>query len=175
MDHSLGAMFAQKKDEGARQAIYYLSRTLIGAESCYNPVEKECFALVFAIQKMWHYLVGQTIHVISRVNLLQILMTKPSSLNSRMANWVILLSQYDMTFVPQKAIKGQALADFLVAHPVPESSKLHEDILNEVNEANITSSDDVWQLFFDGKNRTKRQDCRRSEGSIYLTRESHPP
>jgi len=55
-----------------------------------------------------------------------------------------------MTFVPQKAIKGQALADFLAAHPVSETSKLHEDIPDEVIEANMTSSDDVWQIFFDG-------------------------
>jgi len=33
MDHSLGALLAQKNDEGHEQAIYYLSRTLIGAES----------------------------------------------------------------------------------------------------------------------------------------------
>ena len=33
MDHSLGALLAQKNDEGAEQAIYYLSKTLIGAES----------------------------------------------------------------------------------------------------------------------------------------------
>jgi len=52
MDHSLGALLAQKNDEGARQAIYYLSRTFIGPDSCYNPVEKECLALVFAVQKM---------------------------------------------------------------------------------------------------------------------------
>jgi len=59
-----------------------------------------------------------------------------------------------MTFVPQKTIKGQALADFLAAHPVPESSKLHEDIWDKVIEANITSSDDEWQMFFDGTSRT---------------------
>jgi len=33
MDHSLGALLAQKNDEGAKQAIYYLKRILIGAES----------------------------------------------------------------------------------------------------------------------------------------------
>ena len=70
-------------------------------------------------------------------------MTKTSSLNSRLANWAILLSQYDMTFVPQKAIKGKALADFLATHPVLETSKLHEDIPDEVIETNMTSSDDV--------------------------------
>ena len=51
MDHSLGALLAQKNDEGTEQAIYYLSRTLIGAKNRYNLVEKECLALVFAIQK----------------------------------------------------------------------------------------------------------------------------
>jgi len=49
MDHSLNALLAQKDNNGHEQAIYYLSRTLIGAESRYNPIEKECLALVFAI------------------------------------------------------------------------------------------------------------------------------
>ena len=51
MDHFLGALLAQKNDNGHEQAIYYLSRTLIRAESQYYPIEKECLALVFAIQK----------------------------------------------------------------------------------------------------------------------------
>ena len=68
MDHSLSALLAQKNDDGHEQAIYYLSRTLIGAESLYNPIEKKYLALVFAIKETRHYLVGQTIHVISRVN-----------------------------------------------------------------------------------------------------------
>jgi len=37
---------------------------MIGAEHHYNPDKNECLALVFAIQKMRHYLVGQTIHII---------------------------------------------------------------------------------------------------------------
>ena len=51
--------------------------------------------------------------------------------------------QYDMLFVPQKAVKGQALLDFLAAHSVPESSKFHEDISDEVFESNMTSEDEV--------------------------------
>ena len=68
MDHSLGALLAQNDDAGYEQGIYYLSRTLQGAEQRYPMIEKECLALVFAIQKMRHYLVSQTIHVISRLN-----------------------------------------------------------------------------------------------------------
>jgi len=51
MDNSLDALLTQKDDNDHEQAIYYLSRTLTGAESRYNPIEKECLALVFAIQK----------------------------------------------------------------------------------------------------------------------------
>jgi len=80
-------------------------------------------------------------------------MTKSGSLNSRLAKWALLLSQYDVLFVPQKAVKGQALAEFLAAHPVPESLKLHEDIPDEVFEFYITSEDEVWQMFFDGASR----------------------
>ena len=58
-----------------------------------------------------------------------------------------------MLFVPQKAVKGQALADFLAAHPVSESSKLHEDIPDEIFESKITIEDEVWQIFFDGASR----------------------
>ena len=82
-------------------------------------------------------------------------MTKSGSLISRLANWTILLSQYDMTFVPHKAIKGQALTEFLATHLILETLKLHEDIQDEVIEANMTSSNDVWQLLFDGASRTR--------------------
>jgi len=143
MDHSLGALHTQKDDNSHEQAVYYLSRTLIGAESRYNFIEKECLALIFAIQKTRHYLVGQTIHVISRVNPLRLLMMKPGLLNSRLAKWALFLSHYDMLFIPQKAVKGQALAEFLAAHPVLKSSKLHEDIPDEVFESNITLEDEV--------------------------------
>jgi len=63
-------------------------------------------------------------------------------------------SQYDMLFVAQKKVKVQALANFLAAHLVPESSKLHEKILDEVFESNMTLEDEVWQMFFDGASRT---------------------
>ena len=52
MDLSLGALLAQYNDQGYEQAIYYLIRTLIGAEHRYNPIKKECLALVFVVQKM---------------------------------------------------------------------------------------------------------------------------
>ena len=130
---------------------------MIRAEHCYNLIEKECLALVFAVQKIRHYLMRQRIHVISKVNPLRLFMTRPSSLNCILAKWAILLSQYEMQFMPQKAIKGQATTNFLADHPVSEISKFYDDLPDEiakVNSINISLEEQVWQLFFDRATKT---------------------
>src|SRR4051812_30933197 len=147
MEHSLRALLAQKSDKGYEQNIYYLSRTMVGAEHRYNPVEKECLALVFAVQKMRHYLAEQTIHVVSRVNPLRLLMIKTSALNGRLTKWAMLLSQYDMHFKPQKATKGQAIADFLAENPRSNSITLFEELPDETSEVHFAQiNPSVWQM-----------------------------
>ena len=101
---------------------------------------------------MRHYLVGQTINVISKVNPLRLRMTKPSSLNGRLGKWAILLSQYEMHFLPQKVVKGQAVADFLAEHPDSRATELYEDFSDEVAEVCLTQTSferQVWRLFFE--------------------------
>lgn len=83
---------------------------------------------MFAAHKMRHYLIGNTDSLVSGVNPLKILVTKAGSLNARLAKWSILLEQYDIIFVPQKAAKGQALADLLGAYPLRENFKLQEEL-----------------------------------------------
>jgi len=59
--------------------------------------------------------------------------------------------------MPQKAIKGQAVANLLVDHPVPGTSKLYDDISDEIAEVdsiNASSEEQVWQLFFDRASKT---------------------
>jgi len=57
----------------------------------------------------------------------------------------------------QKTVKGQAVAGFLGDHPVPGTSKLYDDLpdeIAEVNFINASSGEQVSQLFFDGASRT---------------------
>ena len=65
-----------------------------------------------------------------------------------------------MQFMPQKAIKGQVVVDFLADHPVPGASKLYDDLPNEIAEVNLinaSSKEHVWQLFFDGASKTNHE------------------
>ncbi|XP_020270748.1 uncharacterized protein LOC109845913 [Asparagus officinalis] len=79
---------------------------------------------------------------------------QPAALNWRLARWALLLSQYDIHFMPQKSVKGQAICDLMASHPLGAKADLFEDLPDEPPEANVTSSSEVWQMFFDGVSRT---------------------
>lgn len=63
------------------------------------------------------------------------------------------MMEFDITYVPQKAIKGQALAEFLTAHPVPDDSSLITDLPDE--EVFTMELEAHWDLYFDGASWTK--------------------
>ena len=78
-----------------------------------------------------------------------------------------------MRFIPQKATKGQDVADFLADHLVSGTSKLYKDlpdVIAEVNLINASSEEQVWQLFFDGASRIRSRGKyhRRCGGSVYF-------
>ncbi|XXG62700.1 hypothetical protein AAC387_Pa05g1015 [Persea americana] len=158
LNYSLGALLAQENNGGKKATLYYLSRMLVGAEYRYSPVEKECLAVMFAIQKLRHYLLSNTVYLISRINLLKDLVTRAGSLNAQPTKWSILLSQFDIRYVPQKAIKGPALANFLTKHPLPKDSPLRDDLLNEpVYSVETSSPNASWNMYFDGATRTNEK------------------
>jgi len=61
------------------------------------------------------------------------------------------MMEFNITFVPQKAVKGQALAEFLAAHPVPDDSPLVTNLPDE--EVFSTELEAPWELYFDGASR----------------------
>lgn len=59
----------------------------------------------------------------------------------------MLLTQYDIEYVPQKAMKGQVLANFLASHPLPKGSPLNDALPNETVIGIM--SEEYWRMFFD--------------------------
>ncbi|KAG9447252.1 hypothetical protein H6P81_013380 [Aristolochia fimbriata] len=132
-EKSVGALLAQCDEDNKERSLYYLSRTLVGAELNYTPIEKTCLALIFAVQKLWHYL----LYIMSR-----------PILSGRLAKWALLLYEFEINFVPQRAIKGQALANFLADHPVPAEWELTEEFPDE--EIFLVEVLPPWEMYFDG-------------------------
>ncbi|KAL0297871.1 UNVERIFIED_CONTAM: hypothetical protein Sangu_3175700 [Sesamum angustifolium] len=146
-ERSVGILFAQKNDEGKENALYYLSRTMTPNELKYSPIEKLCLALIFSIQKLKHYFQSRSIHLVSKANPLKYVMAKPV-LSDRLARWYLQLQQFEITYVPQKAVKGQVLAYFLAYHPMPVESELSDDLPDE--DVLVIEVTPPWKMYFDG-------------------------
>ncbi|KAG9450556.1 hypothetical protein H6P81_010521 [Aristolochia fimbriata] len=146
-EKSVGALLAQCEENNKERSLSYLSRTLVGVELNFSPIEKTCLALIFAIQKLRHYLLAHSTSLISRADPLMYIMSRPI-LSGRLAKWVLLLSEFEINFVPQRAIKGQALANFLADHPVSAEWELTEEFPDE--EMFLVEVLPPWEMYFDG-------------------------
>jgi hypothetical protein len=61
--------------------------------------------------KLKHYFLAHTVQVVSDRPLARVLQSKETT--ERITQWVMKIRQYDVEFVPQRAIKSQSLIDFI--------------------------------------------------------------
>ncbi|KAA0060610.1 uncharacterized protein E6C27_scaffold22G004880 [Cucumis melo var. makuwa] len=125
-----------------------------------------CLALFFAIDKLRHYMQAFTIHLVAKADPVKYILSRPV-ISGRLAKWAIILQQYDIVYIPQKAVKGQALADFLADHTVPSNWKLCDDLPDE--EVLFVESMETWIMFFDGGARRSGAGV----GIVFISPEKH--
>ncbi|XP_059288636.1 uncharacterized protein LOC132041990 [Lycium ferocissimum] len=153
-ENAFGCMLAQHDEEGKKEhAIYYLSKKFTSCEARYTLVEKTCCALTWIAQKLRHYLSVFTTHLISRMDPLRYIFRQPMPVG-KLAKWQMLLSEFDIVYVAQKAIKGQALADLLAESPVDDKLEPLRTFFPDEEvmamEEEVAEPYSGWRLFFDG-------------------------
>ncbi|XP_027169542.1 uncharacterized protein LOC113769278 [Coffea eugenioides] len=156
LDEAMGYVLGQHDESGKKEhAIYYLNKKFTTYEANYSFLERSCCALAWATQKLRHYLLSHTTYLISRSNPLKYLLGKPMP-TGRMAKWQMVLSEFDIIFTTQKAIKGQAVADHLAENPLDDDYQpLHtyfsdEEVLFVGTAEDMNEKCSEWRLFFDG-------------------------
>ena len=77
-------------------------------------------------------------------------------MSGRIVRWQVLLSEFDILYVSQKAIKESAIADFLVERANKEYEPMSfefpdEDLMAILQiEKEEFPEDDGWKMYFDG-------------------------
>ncbi|KAM1175642.1 hypothetical protein ACFX19_028616 [Malus domestica] len=113
-DKSIGSWLAQNNEGGKEQAVYYLSRILT---------------------ELRHYMLPCHVHIIAKTDVIKYMLSK-AMLTGRIGKWILALSEFSFQYVPQRAVKGQAIADFLAEH-----QESQDEIINIPGTLEVTN---VW-------------------------------
>ncbi|XP_006574063.1 uncharacterized protein LOC114414954 [Glycine soja] len=125
----MGCVLGQHDESGKRErAIYYLSKKFIACEMNYSLLERTCDPIKYIFEN--------------------------PALTRRIARWQVLLSEFDIINVTQKAIKGSALADYLDQQPINDYQPMHPEFLDEdmiaLFKEEVEYEDRVkWVMWFD--------------------------
>jgi hypothetical protein len=97
--------------------------------------------------------------LISKMDPIKYIFEKPA-LSGRIARWQMLLSEYDIQYVAQKAIKGSVLAEHLAHQPLEDYQPMRFDFPDEdimavsekppMDENEGPEPGSRWKLVFDG-------------------------
>jgi hypothetical protein len=118
-----------------QRLIYYISNALSDYETHYNLVQKLFYAVLIRKHKLLHYFESQPIHVITSYGHGEIIENYIAT--GRITKWALKLMGLGITYVPQMAIKSQALVDFVAEWT--ETQQLLPSVIQE-----------HWSMYFNG-------------------------
>jgi hypothetical protein len=101
----------------------------------YPQIQKLLYAVILMRRKLRHYFESHPVTMVSSFPLGEIIQCREAS--GRIAKWVVELMGETISFAPRKAIKSQALADFLA-----------EWVDTQLSTAPIQP--ELWTMYFDG-------------------------
>lgn len=139
-NYGLGAVLTQQHEEGEK-VICYLSRSLTKQEMKLTVTEKECLAVIWAVEKLRHYL--DHIHFIVITDHASLLwLHRLKDPQGRLARWQLRLQQFDFELIHRKG-KDHVVPDFL-SRAVPVAV----DSVFDFNPPSYTptSTSDKWFL-----------------------------
>ncbi|KAM1027035.1 hypothetical protein ACFX2A_040848 [Malus domestica] len=106
-----------RNDGNVERPVYYANKALQDAETRYSNIEKLALALVMSARKLRPYFQTHSIIVLTNHSFRQILQSPDTS--GRMIKWAIALGEFDISYQPKPAEKGQTVADFIIDFTYP--------------------------------------------------------
>ena len=95
---ALGIILAQPREGGLDHPIAFASRKLSSAERNYTTKKRERLAMVYALQKLRHYLLGVHFKMFKNHSSLKYLVNKPV-LGGKICRWILLFQEYDFEII----------------------------------------------------------------------------
>ena len=92
-DYAIGAILCQKDDQGVERPIQYISKQLTGAATRWATIEREAYAVIYALKKLRPYLYGSKFTIYTDHKPLKSLFLSEVK-NTKIQRWAVLLAEY---------------------------------------------------------------------------------
>jgi ribonuclease HI len=133
------AIVVERREEGhallVQRPVYFISEVISKTKIRYPQIQKLLYAVILTRRKLRHYFESHSVTVVSSFPLGEIIQCREAS--GRIAKWAVELMGETISFAPRKAIKSQAMADFLA-----------EWVDTQLPIALIQL--ELWTMYFDG-------------------------
>src|SRR5690606_28723393 len=106
-----GACLAQRNDENKEQPIAFASKKFSDSEKNWSTIEREAFAVIWALKPFDTWIFGSKIYIISDHNPLSYL-TNSAPNNAKLVRWALALQRYDIE-LQHRSVAKHANADAL--------------------------------------------------------------
>ena len=116
-DAGLGAALMQRDDEGRDVAVAYTSQAVHKSEKPYSTPEKQCLAVIWALEHFRPYVEGLHVTIFTDHSSLKWLMSRPNP-SGRLARWSLRLQDFDFTIVHKPGERNK-VPDALSRNPLP--------------------------------------------------------
>lgn len=123
-DTAIRAVLGQEEDRKP-YVIYYISKNLTPTELNYTMTEKEFLAVIYAINKCRHSIIGYPVVLYTDHSIIKYLANKPIT-NGRVTRWLIILQEFDITIKDQPG-KENLVVEFLSHVPRTDDVVVVED------------------------------------------------
>lgn len=90
---AIGGVLTQQDDQGIERPIHYFSKQLSEGQKRWATVEREAYAIIFALQKLRPYLYGATFSIVTDHRPIKNLFQTEIK-NSKIQRWAVLLAEY---------------------------------------------------------------------------------
>ena len=123
-------------------------------ETRYSRAKRACLALIYATQRLRHYLLAHTVQLLTKYHPIHSLLRR-LVLSGRLAQWLLQLSEFEIIAITPTAVRGQTIADLLANFPGEDSWDVTDDVPGELPAvALVETVGAAWTLHFDGSSTT---------------------
>jgi len=117
--YGISACLLQPQLDNSKKPVSFCSRTLTKSQQKFSTIEREFFAIIFALKIFHAYIYGKPFKIFTdHKPLIGLKFATSTNISSRLTNWALLLQEYDYQLFYTKRSQNR-VADELSRKPLP--------------------------------------------------------